>query len=85
MSYLQAGVKTMTNVATADNELSITPSASDGQSEPGEQATFFRMIRYYATLSDCLRLAGALAVALCLLYTSPSPRDGLLSRMPSSA
>ena len=25
---------------------------------------------------------GALA---CLLYTSPSPRDGLLSRMPSSA
>ena len=29
------------------------------------------------TLGDELRL--------CLLYTSPSPRDGLLSRMPSSA
>ena len=28
--------------------------------------------------------ATALAQA-CLLYTSPSPRDGLLSRMPSSA
>ena len=27
--------------------------------------------------------AGAFCV--CLLYTSPSPRDGLLSRMPSSA
>ena len=25
------------------------------------------------------------SVAICLLYTSPSPRDGLLSRMPSSA
>ena len=25
------------------------------------------------------------AVNGCLLYTSPSPRDGLLSRMPSSA
>ena len=25
------------------------------------------------------------AVSACLLYTSPSPRDGLLSRMPSSA
>ena len=25
------------------------------------------------------------AVEDCLLYTSPSPRDGLLSRMPSSA
>ena len=31
---------------------------------------------------------GALMLGLCiicLLYTSPSPRDGLLSRMPSSA
>ena len=24
-------------------------------------------------------------IGACLLYTSPSPRDGLLSRMPSSA
>ena len=24
-------------------------------------------------------------ISICLLYTSPSPRDGLLSRMPSSA
>ena len=27
----------------------------------------------------------AAGVQACLLYTSPSPRDGLLSRMPSSA
>ena len=27
----------------------------------------------------------ALREQICLLYTSPSPRDGLLSRMPSSA
>ena len=26
-----------------------------------------------------------IAISRCLLYTSPSPRDGLLSRMPSSA
>ena len=26
-----------------------------------------------------------LLYVFCLLYTSPSPRDGLLSRMPSSA
>ena len=25
------------------------------------------------------------SLSICLLYTSPSPRDGLLSRMPSSA
>ena len=24
-------------------------------------------------------------IQVCLLYTSPSPRDGILSRMPSSA
>ena len=28
---------------------------------------------------------GMLHMEICLLYTSPSPRDGLLSRMPSSA
>ena len=30
--------------------------------------------------TDCVQIYGG-----CLLYTSPSPRDGLLSRMPSSA
>ena len=30
-------------------------------------------------------IAAVLVVRTCLLYTSPSPRDGLLSRMPSSA
>ena len=30
-------------------------------------------------------LLGRLGMRSCLLYTSPSPRDGLLSRMPSSA
>ena len=29
--------------------------------------------------------AGTSGLQDCLLYTSPSPRDGLLSRMPSSA
>ena len=29
--------------------------------------------------------AGELGVSTCLLYTSPSPRDQLTSRMPSSA
>ena len=31
-----------------------------------------------------MRGAGALNI-VCLLYTSPSPRDGATSRMPSSA
>ena len=32
-----------------------------------------------------LSVAGLPVHSTCLLYTSPSPRDGLLSRMPSSA
>ena len=39
-------------------------------------------------VSDMELVSGAGHVGiifLCLLYTSPSPRDGLLSRMPSSA
>ena len=32
---------------------------------------------------DALKIAAKFNT--CLLYTSPSPRDGLLSRMPSSA
>ena len=32
-----------------------------------------------------LNKQGATIIYTCLLYTSPSPRDGLLSRMPSSA
>ena len=31
------------------------------------------------------QLTEATLSQICLLYTSPSPRDGLLSRMPSSA
>ena len=31
------------------------------------------------------RSTGVFVIDSCLLYTSPSPRDGLLSRMPSSA
>ena len=47
-------------------------------------------------MNDCLDFSDYLVVGVnsnqwlinkkgCLLYTSPSPRDGLLSRMPSSA
>ena len=47
----------------------------------------------YLVAEDAKCVAGAAKVfgknegtgTTCLLYTSPSPRDGLLSRMPSSA
>ena len=37
---------------------------------------------YYDIILDLYNEVG---LEGCLLYTSPSPRDGLLSRMPSSA
>ena len=41
---------------------------------------------YKVTNSDLIpQLFNSAMVCACLLYTSPSPRDGLLSRMPSSA
>ena len=39
---------------------------------------------YMATAAYSLKMTSYEAYT-CLLYTSPSPRDGLLSRMPSSA
>ena len=35
--------------------------------------------------AEVAELDGIFLYTVCLLYTSPSPRDGLLSRMPSSA
>ena len=37
-------------------------------------------------ITDAANISGGVPLSsICLLYTSPSPRDGLLSRMPSSA
>ena len=41
--------------------------------------------KYYDRLTRLKDAIFALMDSTCLLYTSPSPRDGLLSRMPSSA
>ena len=53
-------------------------------------------LKFYSSVRMDIRRIGAIKdkdeiignttrVKVCLLYTSPSPRDGLLSRMPSSA
>ena len=40
---------------------------------------------YFKTREKAILARGEKSNYICLLYTSPSPRDGLLSRMPSSA
>ena len=69
---LSADTKCSTNRARADlTEINLL---KNGESIPQ------RPIKVSADASEvCAELL------VCLLYTSPSPRDGLLSRMPSSA
>ena len=43
----------------------------------GKAKVLSNRVKNYLSLNNLTRS--------CLLYTSPSPRDGLLSRMPSSA
>ena len=59
----------------------------------GVEEVTFGVPNYYTSASfDGVESLGLLIktregrpIKVCLLYTSPSPRDGLLSRMPSSA
>ena len=56
----------------------------------GKMKTLMRLFSYLLDykkeiLAVLAIMAFCVFVSLCLLYTSPSPRDGLLSRMPSSA
>ena len=53
-----------------------------GQLQPGRYQPRTGMDQAkLSELAESIRAQGV----ICLLYTSPSPRDGLLSRMPSSA
>ena len=48
-------------------------------------ANKFNITKINFGLEDRQKTINQLIDLICLLYTSPSPRDGLLSRMPSSA
>ena len=59
----------------------------------GGKSTLFKIMAgiqkpTHGSMSSNIRITWQPATShlkTCLLYTSPSPRDGLLSRMPSSA
>ena len=84
-----------------NNDVAVTDHQFDetgGHSALGSQTAWFGFVRS-AGSSQLLSIAVAAAVVVfgfliairsiqgspCLLYTSPSPRDATLSRMPSSA
>ena len=76
-------------VAQGYNEVVLTgvDLSSWGGDLPGQPPLGDLVRRVLKLVPDLprLRLSSIDPAEICLLYTSPSPRDGLLSRMPSSA
>eukprot|EP01016_Furgasonia_blochmanni_P024057 TRINITY_DN258_c0_g1_i2.p4 TRINITY_DN258_c0_g1~~TRINITY_DN258_c0_g1_i2.p4 ORF type:complete len:169 (-),score=25.93 TRINITY_DN258_c0_g1_i2:54-560(-) len=63
-------------------------ASQEGQKEKVEEEEEEEVLCLVHQMSQDLRIKFSLLrvrIKSCLLYTSPSPRDGLLSRMPSSA
>ena len=84
----------LTLVAQANARLVLTGVVTDKQDTKPVEGANVELLRLpdstavesIKTSSEGLfMLYKADTVNTCLLYTSPSPRDGLLSRMPSSA
>ena len=66
--------------ANMDGTISIDASIKPGSKKEA------RIIKHEIShIEDIETGRAAYGDECCLLYTSPSPRDGLLSRMPSSA
>src|SRR5680860_1370513 len=81
---------------TSGRGTSVRPELGSGLVEAMSQASFYPhepgRVELIETHISWVFVAGDLVYKVkkpvvfpCLLYTSPSPRDGLLSRMPSSA
>ena len=64
-----------------DDTLSETSEEEDNYGGVGKSMGFGSGYQKVNTAGLCY----VFLFCFCLLYTSPSPRDGLLSRMPSSA
>ena len=57
----------------------------DTDADDEQLATLVKLTERYCVVLQTLTGSPEVTVECCLLYTSPSPRDGLLSRMASSA
>ena len=68
-----ASIKALAKVVDSKEQIAQVASISSADNEIGQM------------ISEAIDKVGKDGVITCLLYTSPSPRDGLLSRMPSSA
>ena len=69
---------------TEPSETSCTAAGCRDEMLVGESTTFEAVMKNIGS-GDVTDMTYSLDIYLCLLYTSPSPRDRSLSRMPSSA
>src|SRR5680860_1324093 len=75
LSELQTELRTGTYQCSAVRNVEI----------PKEKKGEYRILGIPTIKDRVVQMAVKMLIEPCLLYTSPSPRDGLLSRMPSSA
>ena len=68
-----------------DSDVTITESTAIAQYLAAKYAPNLAPSLDAPNFADYLQWLHYAEGMICLLYTSPSPRDGLLSRMPSSA
>ena len=77
--YAPPGVKTSTDHPIPDSMKAWVLG------DPGQLTLRSKPVPVPKKAEVLVRIDAVAICATCLLYTSPSPRDGLLSRMPSSA
>ena len=77
--FIYAEVLGMVGVFYRDNRIPVTLPIIIAMT------ALTRMIILQSKDLDAINIIYEAGGIFCLLYTSPSPRDGLLSRMPSSA
>ena len=71
--------------STIDNPSSVPSVVGDPSLTAHPESALTEDLRWREKMEGVTGPASQDAKAPCLLYTSPSPRDGLLARMPSSA
>ena len=75
--YMDSDLKLLLNIALLNrNGIKISKIAKMNQQEMVEKVSALSEINFFDSSAQ---------LDACLLYTSPSPRDATLSRMPSSA
>ena len=85
--YRQPGGDGGLTYVPSTNKLKIGDTSSNGELDVTGNIQLSGELLVYSTIksSSHMYLNNANNYNVCLLYTSPSPRDATLSRMPSSA